>query len=580
MKYNTCSSRPTFFFVTVLAFLLIDGVHAKTTLLKLPETYVEKWIDFYPSEAFTNGHSAAAWHFENFSKERVIDWIEYNRQIFERLTNHTIELSVDQAIDVRVLLRQTSLELERWHYDKVLANQAMYYAELISQALTYVIVRDQFSVEEKLKILIARLRGVQTLAELGLISLRNGSPQRTQRAIKILEQTIFFYSNHLPVLAAAWTTKTEDIEPYINETAATVKALVKHMKVTVLPVASIPDKFDNSDYERKLKIHTDSDLSPEKLKQSALNDITEVRRMMKKMAASWWKEQYPQNPIPTDEYYLLHAAIDAMENEREDNRKDFLNFFIKLTNAAEHFVVQHELATVPLPRTLKIDLSPDHFSGAAYGGVYPTGPFNPNADTLFYLPTIPDDSPEEMKEGFYRSFNTHFNTMIIAHEMLPGHYLQYKVGVSLAPTLRSLFANGIYVEGWGTFSEELMLNRGWGGENKLTKLAHLRKRLENATRAYVSVMVHHENWGEQKFLEFATKRGLLAPQFAINLWNRVMNNPLQITNYFLGLHQFKTLWREEKERLGSKFNTRDFVDSVLQAGPIPIDLLSTHSVDG
>ena len=164
--------------------------------------------------------------------------------------------------------------------------------------------------------------------------------------------------------------------------------------------------------------------------------------------------------------------------------------------------------------------------------------------------------------------------------MLPGHYLQYKVGVSLAPTLRSLFANGIYVEGWGTFSEELMLNRGWGGENKLTKLAHLRKRLENATRAYVSVMVHHENWGEQKFLEFATKRGLLAPQFAINLWNRVMNNPLQITNYFLGLHQFKTLWREEKERLGSKFNTRDFVDSVLQAGPIPIDLLSTHSVDG
>ncbi len=59
-----------------------------------------------------------------------------------------------------------------------------------------------------------------------------------------------------------------------------------------------------------------------------------------------------------------------------------------------------------------------------------------------------------------------------------------------------------------------------------------------------------------------------------------MNNPLQITNYFLGLHQFKTLWQKEKDRLGIKFNTRDFVDKVLQAGPIPIDLLSTHSVGG
>ena len=95
-----------------------------------------------------------------------------------------------------MLLRQTAIELERWHYDKVLANQAIYYAELISQALTYVIVRDQFNVEEKLEILIARLRGVQALAELGLISLRNGSPQKTQRAVKILEQTISFYSNH------------------------------------------------------------------------------------------------------------------------------------------------------------------------------------------------------------------------------------------------------------------------------------------------------------------------------------------------------------------------------------------------
>ena len=559
---------------------LVDGVFARTALIKLPETYVEKWIDFYPSDAFTNGHSAAAWHFEDFSKERVADWIEYNRQVFERLSNHGSELSIDQAIDIRVLLRQTAIELERWDHDKVLTNQAIYYAELISQALTYVIVRDQFNVEEKLEILIARLRGVQALAELGLISLRNGSPQRTKRAVKILEQTIFFYSNHLPVLTSAWTTKNENIEFYINETALAVKALVKHIKVSVLPETSIPDKFDITDYVRKLKIHTDSDLSPENLKHSALNEINEVRRMMRKMAASWWEEQYPQKPIPSDDNHLLQIAIEAMENERKDNRRDFLNFFIQLTDEAENFVIEHELATVPLPRTLKIDLSPDHFSGAAYGGVYPTGPFNPNADTLFYLPTIPDDSSEEMREGFYRSFNTHFNTMIIAHEMLPGHYLQYKVGVSTAPALRSLFANGIYVEGWGTFSEELMLNRGWGEENKLTKLAHLRKRLENATRAYVSVMVHYEGWGKQQLLEFATKRGLLAPQFAINLWNRVMNTPLQITNYFLGLHQFKTLWQEEKDRLGIKFNTRDFVDKVLQAGPIPIDLLSTYSVGG
>ena len=279
--------------------------------------------------------------------------------------------------------------------------------------------------------------------------------------------------------------------------------------------------------------------------------------------------------MPADENELLTAAVmTAMEEARSDNRSDFLNFFKELTEKAETFLVEKDLATVPLPRTMYVGLSPDHFSGAAVGGVYPTGPFNPGADTLFYLPSIPDDSTPEQKNGFYRSFNDHFNTMIIAHEIYPGHYQQYKVAVNKAPAARSLFANGVYVEGWGTFSEELMLDAGWSNGDKLTRLAHLRKRLENAVRAYTSVMVHIHGWDKERLMKFATGRGLLAPQFAINLWNRVMNNPLQIPSYFLGFHGFRKLWQEEQARLGDNFTTREFVDSVLQAGPIPIDALT------
>jgi hypothetical protein len=35
-------------------------------------------------------------------------------------------------------------------------------------------------------------------------------------------------------------------------------------------------------------------------------------------------------------------------------------------------------------------------------------------------------------------------------------------------------------------------------------------------------------------LAFARDEGLLAPQFATNLWQRVVNSPLQITDYFTG----------------------------------------------
>ena len=120
-----------------------------------------------------------------------------------------------------------------------------------------------------------------------------------------------------------------------------------------------------------------------------------------------------------------------------------------------------------------------------------------------------------------------------------------------------------------------MLEAGWGDGNKLTRLAHLRKRLENATRAYISVMVHTQGWSKERVIEFASKRGLLPAQFAENLWNRVsgLYMSLQLTSYFVGYHGFDALWQEEQQRLCDNFVTRDFVDRVLATGSVPMSAL-------
>ena len=565
----------TFPYMLVIALCLTTGTaQAGTELDAQVDAYISEWAEFYPSAALSNGLKDAAWEFEDFSGNRVEQWIAYNQHTLEMLEALS-GLSVNEQVDARVLRRQAMRELERWVHDKALVNQPAWYAEVISQALTYILVREQFTPEEKFDAVLQRLPGIQSMCELGIVNLQDGSPERTRRAVKVLERTRTFYHDSLPGLMHDWSggERKEQVTQAIDDTVSSADALVRHIRDNVLPDASIPDRLDDKDYARKLRIYTDSDLTPVQLRDSAAAEIEEVRKLMATEAEAWWNEQGSGSPMPADENELLEAVMTEMEQARADNRADFLNLFRELTDRAERFLVQNDLATVPLPRTIYVGLSPDHFSGAAYGGVYSTGPFNPGADTLFYLPSIPDDSTAEQKNGFYRSFNDHFNTMIIAHEIYPGHYLQLKVAAATAPALRSLFGNGVYIEGWGTFSEELMLDAGWDDHNRLTRLAHLRKRLENATRAYVSVMVHVEGWNKDQVMEFAVTRGLLPPQFALNLWVRVMNNPLQIPSYFLGFHGFRKLWEEENERLGSDFKTREFVDRILRAGAIPIDTL-------
>jgi hypothetical protein len=86
-------------------------------------------------------------------------------------------------------------------------------------------------------------------------------------------------------------------------------------------------------------------------------------------------------------------------------------------------------------------------------------------------------------------------------------------------------------------------------------------------------------WGEEEVLRFAREEGLLAPQFATNLWQRVVNTPLQITDYMTGYLHFKRLHARWRARHPDG-EPRIWVDRVLRAGPLPMatldQLLAQH----
>ena len=340
-----------YFFVLTAAFCLVAGtVQAKSNLDELVNAYIEEWTGFYPSEALSNGLKEAAWEFEDFSGNRVGEWIGYNRRTVEMLESLS-DLSVDEQVDARVLRRQANRELERWVHEEALVNQPAWYAEVISQALTYILVRDQFTPEEKVDAVLQRLPGVQSMCKLGIVSLQDGSPERTRRAVEVLERTRTFYHDNLPGLMHDWSggKRQEQVTQVINDTVNSVDALLHHIREDVLPDASIPDRLDDQDYARKLRIYTDSDLTPAQLRDHAAAEIEEVRRLMAIEAKAWWNEQESGSPMPADENGLLEVVMEEMEQARSDNRSDFLDFFRDLTDRAETFLLENDLATVPCP---------------------------------------------------------------------------------------------------------------------------------------------------------------------------------------------------------------------------------------
>ena len=90
-------------------------------------------------------------------------------------------------------------------------------------------------------------------------------------------------------------------------------------------------------------------------------------------------------------------------------------------------VHEKKIMTLPDPLTLVIDFSPSYFVGQSVGGVYPPGPYAPEAKTILFIPTPSPEAKPEQRTGFFRDFNQHFNKMIVPHELIPGHYVQFKI---------------------------------------------------------------------------------------------------------------------------------------------------------
>ena len=96
--------------------------------------------------------------------------------------------------------------------------------------------------------------------------------------------------------------------------------------------------------------------------------------------------------------------------------------------------------------------------------------------------------------------------MIVPHELIPGHYVQFKIAAHQPHKIRAVFPDPLYVEGWGTFCERMLLDQGWGGP--LERLAHLKKQLENIARTIVDVRVHTENMSRDEVIHFVKEEAL------------------------------------------------------------------------
>jgi uncharacterized protein (DUF885 family) len=537
------------------------------------DNYLERYFDMYPSRATAAGRHDLDRKLEDLSPARRLAWLEFNRDAAAGLRRILAapSTSAEDRLDAELLLRQAELEVLEYRNQARPVRDPLFWTEIAGNATVFLLVREDLPKPERLSRAAARASQFPRLATQAREALSSDpsriAPEICAIAIPSLRNAATFYREGFPKAAAGESARLRRSVKEAGKSAAVALDGLAVFLEGVQPKAKGHPRL-GADYAARFRLVTGVDEPVDRVLAGAVAALAARRAEAAAYGRSVWNELMPGMEPPDDDRELLRRLFARMSADRASSMDELVADYRQLVTDAFGFVRRKGLMTLPEPTSLHTDRSPSFFVGQAVGGVYPAGPYAPGAETLFYLPAIPDSATPEQKTAFFRDFNHHFNVMITAHEMVPGHYVQLAWAARYPHKVRSLFADGVYVEGWGTFSERLLLDQGWGGP--LDRLAHLKKQLENIARTIVDIRVNTQNMSEDQVLSFVKDEALQDEQFAANMWERAITTSPQLTFYYLGDREVQGLFDEVKTARGAAFDMKTFLDGMMEMGPVPV----------
>jgi uncharacterized protein (DUF885 family) len=258
------------------------------------------------------------------------------------------------------------------------------------------------------------------------------------------------------------------------------------------------------------------------------------------------------------------------------DQDDFLRAYESREAEMTAFLRENSLVTLPsylgrfeirqLPEAFK-PTSPGGFMNAP--GVYDQDP------TGFYF--IPTYNPQS--KNFYIRAAIEDPRPILGHEGIPGHFLQLSIANHLKDEIRRQHSDGVFVEGWALYTEEMLMRTGLYPVNSPSQGQVLRLARYRAARIGVDVNLHTGRWTFEQAVKYFMESGGLDREAAEGEAAGAAASPTQKIYYMTGKWQIMRLLGKYRDRAGKNFRLGQFHDDLLRHGSLPLSIVEWILLD-
>jgi uncharacterized protein (DUF885 family) len=311
-------------------------------------------------------------------------------------------------------------------------------------------------------------------------------------------------------------------------------------------------------YRYLVREQTTTDMTPDQIHKLGLEEVARIRGLMEQaIAATDFKGTFPEflKMLRTDPRFYARTPAELLEKASE------------IAKRADD-QLPRLFGTLPrLPygvRPVPAEMAEGYTTGRYWQGSMQMGQAGGYMVNTSHLD----------QRGLYEL------PALTVHEAVPGHHLQIALSQELSglPYFRRNIGVTAFTEGWGLYSEFLGEEMGIY-RDPYELFGRYSYEMWRACRLVADTGIHWLGWDIEQARRCFTENSALATHNIQTELERYISWPGQALAYKVGELRFRQLRREAEQALGERFDIREFHDTLLLGGPLPLDVVELRVRD-
>lgn len=528
---------------------------------------VDKYFDFYfqtnPSEATQDGFHQYDSKLEDYSaagrKHETAELKDYLAQ-FEKVDR--TNLPPDTAADLDWVISSIHSELLELENVQMWKKDPDRYTSGVTNSIFLLMKRNFASPEERLRSVIDRERQFPKAFAAARENLANPPRIYTEIALEQLPDDADFYRKDVPE-AFAQVKDPKLLAEFKASNQAVIADIASYQKFlhdTVLPRAHGDFRLGAENYRKKLLYDEMVDIPLDRLLEIGYADMHRNQEHMKEVAAQI-------NPK------LSVAEVLADLQNHHPAPDKLLQAYRDILGGLQQFIAEKKIITIPPGKTPILEDTPPFMRATTEASIDTPGPYETKDNQAFFNVTTPDPKWSAARtEDWMKGFNNSMIPGTAIHEVFPGHFVEF-LWINQSPSkIRRLIVCGSNAEGWAHYSEQMMLDEGYGNGDPVLRMGQLEDALLRNARFIVGIKMHTGGMTMDEAKQFFIKEGYQTPAVADVETKRGTSDPTYLV-YTLGKLEIMKLREDYRAKQGANFSLMEFHNRLVQQGGVPIKIV-------